>query len=366
MIKFADLNQQYEEYKSEIDNAIQGVINSAQFINGDEVKALEADLAEFSGVKHVIACSSGTDALLVPQMAMDIKPRDEIIVPAFTYYASASMVSHWGATPVFVDVDPVTFNIDPEKIEEKITKKTKAIFGVSLYGQTADFDAINRLADKNGLWVLEDGAQSFGAQYKGKRSCNLTKVATTSFFPAKPLGCYGDGGAMFTNDDDLAIKLRQLVNHGQVKRYTHKYVGINGRLDTIQAAILRIKLKYFDNEIEMRQSAADYYTSAFQDSKNIITPEIIPDRSSSWAQYTVRIPNRDEARQKLQVLGIPTSVHYPMPVNRQEAFSFLGDNTHYDNAELLSKEVISLPMHGFISRDDQNQVIEAVKKVVNG
>ena len=361
MIKFVDLNAQYEKYKSDIDAAIAGVISSAAFINGPEVKSLETELSEFSGAKHSIGCSSGTEALVIPQMAMDIKPGDEIIVPAFTYFASASMVSHWGATPIFVDVEPVTFNIDPEKIEEKISSKTKAIIAVSLYGQTPDLDAIMTIAAKHGLWVLEDGAQSFGAKYKDRRSCNVATVSTTSFFPAKPLGCYGDGGAIFTNDDELAVKMRKLVNHGQDKRYYHKYLGVNSRLDTIQAAILRVKLKYFQDEIILRQKAADRYTAMLKDSADVTTPVVMSDRDSTWAQYTIRVPRRDAVRDALQEKGIPTSVHYPMPLNKQEAFAYLNDNKIYEVAERLSSEVLSLPMHAFISEDEQIQVVDSLK-----
>jgi len=363
-MKFVDLNMQYELYKNEIDRAIQGVINSSQFINGDEVKALERDLCEFSGNKFAIACSSGTDALVIPQIALNIKPEDEIIVPAFTYFATASMVSHWGATPVFVDIDPVTYNIDPSKIRQKITDKTKAIFAVSLYGQPANYDEINEIASENDLWVLEDGAQSFGAEYKNKKSCNLTHVATTSFFPAKPLGCYGDGGALFTNDEELSIKLRKLINHGQDVRYKHKYIGVNARMDTIQAAILRVKLKYFNDELTKRQEAADYYTKLLDNSSNIVCPQVLEDRTSSWAQYSIKIPNRDIVRKKLHENGIPTSVHYPMPLNRQEAFTYLNDNTHYDVAEETASSIISLPMHAFISKSEQDQVVESLKELL--
>jgi UDP-2-acetamido-2-deoxy-ribo-hexuluronate aminotransferase len=357
-MQFVDLKRQYEEYKSEIDEAMQAVIDGTRFINGEEVKLLEAELSEFSGAKHSIGCASGTDALLVPLMAKGVKPGDEIIVPAFTYIATATMVAHWGAKPVFVDVDPVSFNIDPGKIEEKITERTRGIFAVSLYGQPADFQAINAVAEKHGLWVLEDGAQSFGARMGNKRSCDLSHLATTSFFPAKPLGCYGDGGAIFTDDDVTAALMRQLINHGQVKRYYHKHVGINGRLDTIQAAVLRVKLRHFQREIELRQAAASYYSEQLKDM--VQTPQIADDRDSTWAQYTIRVPNRDQVRQKLQEQGVPTSVHYPMPLNRQEAFAYLGDDTHYEVAETLASEVLSLPMHAFISREDQNTVIQAL------
>lgn len=364
MIKFVDLNVQYEKYKSEIDAAIAGVISSTAFINGPEVKSLEAELSSFCGAKHSIGCSSGTAALVIPQMAMEIKPGDEIIVPVFTYFASASMISHWGATPVFVDVEPNTFNIDPGKIEGKIGPKTKAIFAVSLYGQTPDLDSIMAIAEKHSLWVLEDGAQSFGAEYKDRRSCNVATVSTTSFFPAKPLGCYGDGGAIFTNDDEMADIMRKLVNHGQNKRYHHKYVGVNGRLDSIQASILRVKLKYFQEEITLRQNAAERYNEMLKDVDKVITPRVMSDRNSTWAQYTIRIPDRNRVRAALQEKGIPTSVHYPMPLNKQEAFAYLNDETEYKVAAELASEVLSLPMHAFITPEEQTEVVDSIKAVL--
>ncbi|WP_202962977.1 DegT/DnrJ/EryC1/StrS family aminotransferase [Spirochaeta lutea] len=363
-MQFVDLGKQYREYKKEIDQAIQGVLDSTQFINGDEVSSLEAELADFAGVSYAIGCSSGTDALLVPLMAKGVKPGDEILVPAFTYFATASMVSHWGARPVFVDVDPITFNIDPAKIEEKITNKTRGIFAVSLYGQPADFDAINSIAKAHGLWVLEDAAQSFGARSGSKCSCNLSEIATTSFFPAKPLGCYGDGGAMFTNDPDLADLLRKYINHGQSKRYHHRYVGINGRLDTIQAAILRVKLRNFSQEIELRNEAAAYYTKHLQDI--VETPVIIDGNVSSWAQYTIKVENRDKVREVLSTKEIPTSVHYPMPLYKQEAFSYLKDSGPYPVSDSLSTQVLSLPMHAFITRNEQDEVIASIREAIHG
>ena len=235
-MKFVDLKKQYLKYKSEIDCAIHNVIENTAFINGPDSTAFENELEEFSGAKHALGCSSGTDAIVIAMMAIGVKPGDEIIVPAFTFIATAETVAFLGAKPVFADVDPVTFNIDPESIEAKITDKTKGIIPVSLYGQCADFNEINTIAANHNLWVIEDGAQSFGAEYKSKRSCTLTNVGTTSFFPAKPLGCFGDGGAIFTDDADLAEKMRIILNHGQEKRYHHKYIGLNGRLDTLQAA----------------------------------------------------------------------------------------------------------------------------------
>jgi UDP-2-acetamido-2-deoxy-ribo-hexuluronate aminotransferase len=258
-MQFADLKRQYEEYRAEIDAAMSAVIEGTRFINGEEVSLLEQELSAFSGAEYSIACSSGTDALLVPLMAKEIEPGDEIIVPAFTYIATGTMVAHWGAKPVFVDVDPVSFNIDPERIEEKITDVRK---GFSPYPSTASrrisrASMPSRKSTACGSW--KTGPSPSAPEMGNKRSCDLSHLATTSFFPAKPLGCYGDGGAIFTDDDETAALMRQLINHGQVKRYYHKHVGINGRLDTIQAAVLRVKLRHFQSEIEMRQAAADYY-----------------------------------------------------------------------------------------------------------
>lgn len=360
-MEFCDLKEQYNRYKNEIDTAIADVIENTAFINGPDVKALESELSVFCGAKHSIGCSNGTDALLIPLVALDVKPDDEILVPAFTFIATAEMPAFWGAKPVFVDIDPVTFNIDPEKIKEKITSKTVGIIPVSLYGQCADYNAINAIAAEHNLWVMEDGAQSFGGEYHGKKSCNLTYVSTTSFFPAKPLGCYGDGGAIFTNDDVLAEKMRKILNHGQEIRYKHKYVGLNGRLDTIQAAILRVKLKYFPQELIQRNAIAMKYTEKL---KNVTeTPVVLPDHFSAWAQYTIRADNRDKLAEYLKGKGIPTAVHYPIPLYRQECFNYLNENAeNFPVSDNLSKRVLSLPMHPFLKDEEINFICEEVKK----
>ncbi|WP_321289647.1 DegT/DnrJ/EryC1/StrS family aminotransferase [uncultured Sunxiuqinia sp.] len=364
-MKFNDLNKQYSAYQNEIDAAIQSVIKSTSFINGNEINLLESELADFSGAKHAITCSSGTDALLLSLMALNVQPADEIICPAFSFIASASMVSFYKARPVFVDVSPIDFNIDVTKIEEKITPQTKGIIAVSLYGQCADLDAINTIAKKYGLWVIEDGAQSFGAVYHGKRSCSITDIATTSFFPAKPLGCYGDGGAIFTNDSKLANKIKMLRSHGQKKRYVHKYIGINGRIDTIQAAILRVKLKYFENEIERRQQAAELYLQLL-DGK-LLLPEIAEGRESVWAQYTVMLENRDQLKENLTKLAIPTSIHYPIILPKQEAFQddILKDD-EFEVASLLSETVLSLPIHAFITEEEVKFVSKSLIESLHG
>lgn len=361
-MKFCDLGKQYNLYRQEIDAAIQGVINTTAFINGPDVKLLESELAEFSGAKHAIACSSGSDAIQLALMGLDVQAGDEVICPAFTFIATGTMISLTGAVPIFVDVDPVTFNLDPEKIEEKITNRTKGIIAVSLYGQCADFDAINAIAKKHDLWVMEDGAQSFGAEYKGKRSCNLTSIAITSFFPAKPLGCYGDGGAIFTSDDAMAEKLLMIRNHGQEKRYYHKMIGMNGRMDTLQAAIIRAKLKHFPDEIILRNKVTQAYSEALKDL--VDTPVVKEDNLSVWAQYTIRVEERDALRAALQEKGIPTAVHYPMPLPRQEAFKDLKQGDDYPVSNRLSESVMSLPMHAFLTEEEIAQVVSAIREAI--
>lgn len=363
-MKFCDLHRQYREYQSEIDAAIAGVIETTAFINGPDIKELEKELAEFAGTGHAIACSSGSDAISLALFTMDIEPGDEVICPAFTFIATGTMIAVLGAKPIFVDVDPVTFNLDPNKIEEKITTKTKGIIAVSLYGQCADFDKINTIAKKHGLWVLEDGAQSFGAEYKAKRSCSLTDIATTSFFPAKPLGCYGDGGAIFTSDGELAEKLKMIRNHGQEKRYHHKMVGFNGRMDTLQAAILRVKLKYFTHEIKERNRVAELYTDKL---KGIVdTPVVLPDNLSVWAQYTIRVDHRDQLRETLASFDIPTAVHYPMPLPKQEAFAYLKQGTDFPVSNTLSDTVVSLPMHPFLTEEEIGFICDKIKEAIHG
>lgn len=347
-IDFANLGKQYQLYKDEIDNAIANVINNSSFIMGEDVGLLESELADFCGAKYCIACSSGTDALQLALMAIDIKPGDEVITTPFTFIATAEMIAHLGAKPVFVDIDEHTYNMDVSKIENAITSKTKAIIPVSLYGQCADMDEINALASKYKLVVIEDGAQSFGADYKDKKSCNLSDIGCTSFFPAKPLGCFGDGGAVFTNDERLASKIKSLRVHGQTKRYHHKYIGIGGRLDTIQAAVLRVKLKDYTAEIKRRQKVAHSYNEALS-SKEVVLPSVKHDRDSVWAQYSIRVPNRDALQERLKNAGVPTAIHYPLPLHLQECFSYLGyKNGDFPIAEMVSKEIMSLPMNGFL------------------
>lgn len=354
-IDFANLQYQHNLYKEEIEQAVLKVMNNCNFIMGDEITQLEKSLETFTGSKHAITCSSGTDALLLAMMALGIGPGDEVITTPFTFIATAETIALCGAKPVFVDIDESTYNIDPSKIEAAITKKTKAIIPVSLYGQPADMDAIQAIADKHNLNVIIDGAQSFGSTYKGKTDSNLGDISCTSFFPAKPLGCYGDGGAVFTNDDILADKMRSLRLHGQTKRYYHKYIGMGGRLDTIQAAVLNVKLAHYPKDLALRQQVAKKYDSAL--STIFSTPIIAPDRTSAYAQYSIRVQNRDVLQSKLNVLGIPTAVHYPMPLHLQECFTYLGYKPgDFPISETVANEIMSLPMNPYIS-DDQIQYI---------
>ena len=321
-IPFIDLQAQYQAYKQEIDKAIQNVLDSSQYIMGPEVKKLEDGLAAYTGSKHAIACSSGTDALLIALMAIDIQPGDEVITTPFSFIATTEVVSLLGAIPVFVDVESETLNIDADKIEEKITAKTKAIISVSLYGQVADMDEINAIAAKHNLIVIEDGAQSFGATYKDKKSCNLSDFGCTSFFPSKPLGCYGDGGALFTNNDVLAEKSRMILAHGSKVRYQHELVGINGRIDAIQAAILNVKLKYFAEEVKKREEIGASYLELLND-KRLSLFLVKKDRTSVFAQFTIRSKQREKLIAKLHANGIPTAIHYPQPLHLQKCYQSL-------------------------------------------
>lgn len=356
-IDFAKLQHQYQLYKTEIDTAIQSVLNKSNYILGEEVERLENQLAEFTGAKHAITCSSGTDALLLAMMALDIAPDDEIITTPFTFIATAETIALMKAKPVFVDIQEDSFNIDPSKIEAAITEKTKAIIPVSLYGQPPDLDEIQTIADKHGLKLIIDGAQSFGATYRGISDSALGDVSCTSFFPAKPLGCYGDGGAVFTDDNHLAEKIRMLRVHGQGQRYLHKYIGMGGRLDTLQAAVLLAKLPHYANEIKLRQQVAQSYNEKLSARLDITVPKIQENRTSVWAQYTLIVKSREAFQQKLNSAGIPTAIHYPKPLHLQECFEFLnyriGD---FPVAEQAANEVISLPMNAFLTADEINHI----------
>lgn len=331
---------------------------------GPEVEAFEEEIAEFVGVSHSISCSSGTDALLLCLMALDVGPGDEVIVPAFTFFATAEVVALLGATPVFVDILPDTYNIDPEKVKDAITYNTKAVIAVSLYGQCAELDELMNICGSKGIYLIEDAAQSLGAEHKGRKSCSIAHLSATSFFPAKPLGCYGDGGCIFTNSDTLAEKIRSLRNHGQVKRYVHKYIGINGRLDAMQAAILREKLKIYPEEIELRQVVAGRYDALLKE-KGIEPPVVKDYNISVYAQYTIKVSNRDKVAQFLNENGIPTSIHYPIPVPYQEAFSYLGYKSgSLPVSETASQQVLSLPFHPYLTVEDQIRVVEALSEAL--
>lgn len=360
-INFIDLQAQYREYREEIDREVGEVMASAQFIGGPKLQQLEAGLAAYTGAKHAIGCSSGTDALLLALMALDIKAGDEVITTPFTFIATAEVIAFLGAKPVFVDIGETTYNIDPVLMEDAITERTKAILPVSLYGQCADMDAINAIARKHALPVIEDACQSFGAEYRGKKSCALSTVGCTSFFPSKPLGAYGDGGALFTDDDALAEKIRMLLNHGQNARYRHKLIGINGRLDAIQAAVLNVKLAHFDEEVAARKRIGERYTALLQ-SSGVTPPAVMEERTSVYAQYSVRTAEREKLVEKLGERGVPTAVHYPMPLHLQEAFAYLGYAAgDFPVSERVSNEIISLPMSPFLTEEQQDFIVAAIK-----
>ena len=363
MIEFIDLKAQQARIKDKIDAGIQRVLAHGQYILGPEVAELEVRLADFVGAKYCITCANGTDALQIAQMALGIGPGDEVITPGFTYIATAETVALLGAKPVYIDIDPRTYNLDPALLEAAITPRTKAIIPVSLYGQCADFDAINTIAEKHNLPVIEDAAQSFGATYKGKRSCNLTTIACTSFFPSKPLGCYGDGGAIFTNDDHLATVMRQIARHGQDRRYHHIRVGINSRLDTLQAAILLPKLDIFEEELRLRQQVAAQY-SGLLERVGIARPYIEAHNTSAWAQFTIQVAERDAFQNRLRNAGVPTAVHYPIPLNQQPAVS--DECATLPVGEELASRVISLPMHPYLTGEHLEEIVEALSRMLAG
>jgi UDP-2-acetamido-2-deoxy-ribo-hexuluronate aminotransferase len=360
-MQFVDLKTQYRKLKASIDARIQAVLDHGQYILGPEVRELEERLAQRIGAKHCIGAASGTDALLLAMMALGIGPGDEVITSPFTFFATAEMVVLLGAVPVFVDIDPVTYNIDPAKIEAAITPRTRAIMPVSLYGQPADMDPINAVAARHNLAVIEDAAQSFGALYFGRHSGNLSTIGCTSFFPSKPLGCYGDGGACFTNDDALATAMLELRNHGQDRRYHHTRIGINGRLDTIQAAVLLAKLDVFDEELLARSEAADRYSAFLKDV--VRTPRIAPSRTSAWAQYTVEVDEREAVEASLREAGVPTAVHYPVALHQQPVLvSQPGfSSASFPHAERAARRVLSLPIHPYLAPGDIQRVADAVK-----
>ena len=357
MIPFVDLAAQQDRLRAEIEAGIARVLAHGKYILGPEVNELEERLADYSGAAHCISCANGTDALQIALMALGVGPGDEVITPGFSYIATAEATAVLGGKPVYVDIDPLSYNIDPNLIEAAISPRTKAIIPVSLYGQPADYDAINAVAGKYSLPVIEDGAQSFGATYKGKKSGNLTTIGCTSFFPSKPLGCYGDGGAIFTSDPELATTIRQIARHGQEKRYYHARIGINSRLDTLQAAILLPKLAILDEEIAARQKVAEAYDAALAP-LGLATPSISDDRSSAWAQYTIRVKKRDAVQAALKDAGVPTAVHYPRPLNRQPAVADHGASL--PEGDPAAEEVMSLPMHPYLGSSEVEQICAAL------
>ena len=361
MLNFIDLAAQQARIKSQIDANIQTVLAHGHYILGPEVAELEAELAAYCGAKYCISCANGTDALQIALMALGVGHGDEVITPGFTYIATAETVALLGAKPIYVDIDEQTYNIDPAKIEAAITDKTKAIIPVSLYGQCADFDAINAIAAKHKLPVIEDAAQSFGAIYKGTKSGNLSTIACTSFFPSKPLGCYGDGGAIFTNDEQLATVIRQTARHGQDRRYHHIRIGVNSRLDTLQAAILLPKLAILEEEMQLRQQVAQMYAIALQ-AAGLAAPFIELHNRSAYAQFTIRIQNRSAVQTALKEAGIPTAVHYPIPLNKQPA---VASDVSLPVGDLVAEEVLSLPMHPYMTQEQVQQVVAALKSALN-
>lgn len=357
MIPFIDLAAQQDRLRPQIEAGIARVLAHGKYILGPEVDELEEKLTAYTGAKHCITCANGTDALQIALMALGVGPGDEVITPGFSYIATAEAISLLGAKVIYVDIDPGSYNIDPTLIEAAITPRTKAIMPVSLYGQCADFDSINAIAERHGIPVIEDGAQSFGASYKGRKSCNLTTIGCTSFFPSKPLGCYGDGGAVFTSDPELAKAIRQIARHGQDRRYHHIRVGVNSRLDTLQAAILLPKLEALDDEIAERQRVASRYEMALQQ-QGIVTPQIARNNVSAWAQYTIRVERRKHIQTVLKEQGIPTSVHYPLPLNRQPAVMDMG--AILPAGDKAVEEVISLPMHPYMATEIQTKIVAAL------
>ncbi len=360
-MQFIDIKQQYQLLKPSIDAAIQRVLDHGNYIMGPEIRVLEEALAEYVSVKHCITVASGTNSLEIALRAWGIGTGDEVITVPFTWISSAEAIALVGAKPVFVDIDLVDYNIDIAKLEAAISPRTKAIMPVSLFGQMPDFDAINAIAVKHGIPVLEDAAQSFGATQRGKKSCAVSSAGSTSFFPAKPFGCYGDGGALFTDDDDFAEKMRAIRTHGGIQRHMHNLVGMNGRFDTIQAAILLAKLPTFPSEVAARERIGARYSELLRDVCCI--PKVSPGNSHVYAQYTIRVPDRDSLAIKLKEASVPSAVYYPKCLHEQPVFAYLGYKWgDFPVAEKASREVISLPMHPFLSEGDQDSVVNSIKR----
>lgn len=361
-IPFIDLKAQYEVLKPQIQERINRVLEHGQYIMGPEVGELEERLQSYTGAKHCITVASGTEALLISLMALGVGPGDEVITTPFTFVATAEVIVLLGATPVFVDIEADTCNIDAGKIEAAITPKTKAIIPVSLYGQPADMDEINLIAaNHGGIPVIEDAAQSFGAEYKGRKSCNHSTIGCTSFFPSKPLGCYGDGGAIFTSDDALAKAMREIRVHGQEKRYYHTRLGVGGRMDTLQCAIVLAKLDHFDWELRQRICLGQRYLDLLLGFSEVRPLVVRRDRSCVWGQFTLQMPKRDEGIERLKSFGVPSAVHYPIPLHRQIAYQsncrIVG---HLKQAECVASQVLSLPMHPYLGEPEQRAIVAAL------
>jgi UDP-2-acetamido-2-deoxy-ribo-hexuluronate aminotransferase len=361
-VEFIDLKEQYRRYKTEIGARVQRVMDHAQFVMGPEVAEVEEALAGYAGVRHCITVSSGTHSLEIALRALDIGPGDEVITVPFTWISTAEAVALVGARPVFVDIEPATYNINVDLIEGAVTPRTKAILPVSLFGQMPDYDRINEIAARHRLAVIEDAAQSFGATRHGRRSGGVTVIGSTSFFPAKPLGCYGDGGALFANDDELAEKMRAIRTHGGVRRHHHPILGTNGRFDTLQAAVLLAKLPHFQWEVEERGRIGARYSAAL--AEHCVVPVVADGNTHVYAQYTIRVPDRDKAAERLKAGGVPTAIYYPKCLHEQPVFARLGHNPgDFPESEEASREVLSLPMHPFLTESDQDRVIGAIQRL---
>lgn len=371
-MEFIDLKIQQDRIRKQLERNITKVLDHGMYILGPEVGELEALLADYVGVKHCVGVSSGTDALLMAMMSLGIGPGHEVITTPFSFIASAEMIALLGAKPVFADIDPRTYNLDAQSIEQAITGKTRAIIPVSLYGQCADYDSINAVADRHAIPVIEDAAQSFGANYKGQRSCGLTTIGCTSFFPSKPLGAFGDAGACFTDDDELARTLREIRIHGQGRRYHHARIGLNARMDTLQAAILLAKMEIFPEEVELRRQTGERYNSIIEHCgtekdicgtcRSIVIPWIEPGNTSVYAQYTIQVDKRERTHEALRKADIPAAVHYPLPLSRQPCLET--DEFDLPVTLELAEKVISLPMHPYLSEKDQHRVVKVLCKAI--
>jgi UDP-2-acetamido-2-deoxy-ribo-hexuluronate aminotransferase len=363
-MQFIDLQQQYQRYRDAIDAGLRRVLDHGQFILGPENAQLESLLAEYTGTRHCLTVASGTDSLEIALRALEIGPGDEVITVPFTWISTAEVILLVGAKPVFIDIEPVSYNLDLDQLEAAITPRTKALLPVSLFGQMPDYHRTQDIAARHRLPVIEDAAQSFGATQHGRRSGGVTLIGSTSFFPAKPFGCYGDGGALFTSDERLADRMRAIRTHGGLVRHEHTLLGMNGRFDTLQAAVLLAKLPHFNQELQDRQRIGARYNALLDGICR--TPQTLPGNTHVYAQYTVRVPHRDEVARRLKERGIPTAVYYPKCLHEQPVFAALGHgHGDFPVAEQAAREVLSLPMHPFLSQADQDRVVEALREVLH-